>query len=224
MNSRRSPRKLAGVQILQIIGTGQPVRLRGDGSRQGVHPDLLWQGRSDTTYADGARDSKKTARGEFEKPTEPASLCGTGSLGNRSGLILQLLRILIRWRHNPTPSLRTTYGQQRTLAPPIPHAPASSPGRGCERAAGFDESEAAYLLASTYRRLGKLFEARNQRAGAIDYYNKFVELWSDADPALQVGGGCERIVGGARQRIRKRGPGELRRSQLLPMSYWLLNR
>jgi hypothetical protein len=32
---------------------------------------------------------------------------------------------------------------------------------------------------------GELYEARGDRARALDYYGRFVELWKDADPALQ---------------------------------------
>jgi tetratricopeptide (TPR) repeat protein/tRNA A-37 threonylcarbamoyl transferase component Bud32 len=39
-------------------------------------------------------------------------------------------------------------------------------------------------LARTYKRLGELEESRD-RARALEYYGQFVELWKDADPALQ---------------------------------------
>jgi tetratricopeptide (TPR) repeat protein len=40
-------------------------------------------------------------------------------------------------------------------------------------------------LPESYRRLGELYEARNDISNAIKYYNEFVELWTDADPELQ---------------------------------------
>lgn len=40
-------------------------------------------------------------------------------------------------------------------------------------------------LAPAYRRLGELYEERNNQEKAVQYYNRFVELWSDADPELQ---------------------------------------
>lgn len=40
-------------------------------------------------------------------------------------------------------------------------------------------------LAPTYRRLGELYEARGDRVNALTYYNKFVDLWTNADPELQ---------------------------------------
>ena len=43
----------------------------------------------------------------------------------------------------------------------------------------------AWFLGSTYRRLGELYEARDDRERALEYYHKFVELWNDADPELQ---------------------------------------
>ena len=43
----------------------------------------------------------------------------------------------------------------------------------------------ALSLALAYRRLGELYEQRGERAKAREYYGKFVDLWKDADPALQ---------------------------------------
>jgi tetratricopeptide (TPR) repeat protein len=40
-------------------------------------------------------------------------------------------------------------------------------------------------LAPTYRRLGELYEVRGEREKAAQYYNEFVELWTDADRELQ---------------------------------------
>jgi tetratricopeptide (TPR) repeat protein len=40
-------------------------------------------------------------------------------------------------------------------------------------------------LAGTHRRLGELYDAKGNAAKAIDHYEKFVELWKDADPELQ---------------------------------------
>jgi eukaryotic-like serine/threonine-protein kinase len=45
--------------------------------------------------------------------------------------------------------------------------------------------EDAFSLARTYKRLGELYEARGDRAEALDYYGRFVDLWKDADPELQ---------------------------------------
>ncbi len=42
-------------------------------------------------------------------------------------------------------------------------------------------------LAPTYKRLGELYEARNDRKRAAQYYEKFVDLWKQADPELQPG-------------------------------------
>ncbi|MCH7716334.1 MAG: protein kinase [Gemmatimonadetes bacterium] len=49
---------------------------------------------------------------------------------------------------------------------------------------GLDEDDVRWL-SHTYRQLGELYEARNDTANAINYYNEFVELWKDADPELQ---------------------------------------
>ena len=39
--------------------------------------------------------------------------------------------------------------------------------------------------ADTYVRLGSLYEQRGNRDLAVDYYNRFVDLWQDADAELQ---------------------------------------
>ncbi|HTC24134.1 MAG TPA: tetratricopeptide repeat protein, partial [Gemmatimonadales bacterium] len=46
-----------------------------------------------------------------------------------------------------------------------------------------DKSE----LAPSYKRLGELYEARNDRKRAAQYYEKFVDLWKQADAELQPG-------------------------------------
>jgi tetratricopeptide (TPR) repeat protein len=40
-------------------------------------------------------------------------------------------------------------------------------------------------LPSMYYRLGELYEARDDRTRAVEYYGRFAELWSDADEPLQ---------------------------------------
>jgi eukaryotic-like serine/threonine-protein kinase len=42
-----------------------------------------------------------------------------------------------------------------------------------------------WSLASTYRRLGELYEERGEKDKAADYYGRFIKLWKDADPELQ---------------------------------------
>jgi tetratricopeptide (TPR) repeat protein len=42
-----------------------------------------------------------------------------------------------------------------------------------------------YFLAMAYRRLGDLWENKGDKAKAVDYYTKFVDLWKNADPELQ---------------------------------------
>ncbi len=41
------------------------------------------------------------------------------------------------------------------------------------------------FLASSYKRLGELWEEKGNSDKAIRYYTKFVDLWKDADPSLQ---------------------------------------
>jgi tetratricopeptide (TPR) repeat protein len=40
-------------------------------------------------------------------------------------------------------------------------------------------------LAPMYRRLGELYEAKSDTAKATAYFQKFVDLWKNADPVLQ---------------------------------------
>ncbi len=43
----------------------------------------------------------------------------------------------------------------------------------------------AYFLAQAHKRLGELYDARGDRARAIEHFTKFIEQWKDADPELQ---------------------------------------
>ena len=40
-------------------------------------------------------------------------------------------------------------------------------------------------LPAAYRRLGELYEERDDLDKAIEYYSEFVDLWQDADEELQ---------------------------------------
>jgi tetratricopeptide (TPR) repeat protein len=40
-------------------------------------------------------------------------------------------------------------------------------------------------LAGSYKRLGELYDAKGNTAKSIEYYQKFTDLWKDADPELQ---------------------------------------
>lgn len=42
-----------------------------------------------------------------------------------------------------------------------------------------------FFLAGSYKRLGELWEAKGDRAKAVAYYTKFVDLWKNADADLQ---------------------------------------
>jgi tetratricopeptide (TPR) repeat protein len=42
-----------------------------------------------------------------------------------------------------------------------------------------------WSLTPSLKRLGELYEARGDRARALEYYGRFVELWKNADPELQ---------------------------------------
>jgi tetratricopeptide (TPR) repeat protein len=58
-----------------------------------------------------------------------------------------------------------------------------------ERAVATRDLEMIYQdfrwLPVAYRRLGELYEERGEPNKAINYYNKFVDLWKDGDPELQ---------------------------------------
>jgi tetratricopeptide (TPR) repeat protein len=58
-----------------------------------------------------------------------------------------------------------------------------------QRAAGRDGPWKAHAdqwtLALSIKRLGELSEGRGDKARALEYYGRFVELWKNADPVLQ---------------------------------------
>ncbi|MBA3580092.1 MAG: hypothetical protein H0W42_08920 [Gemmatimonadaceae bacterium] len=62
------------------------------------------------------------------------------------------------------------------------------------RRIGKNDSD-SFELAPAHERLGRLFEARGDRARAAAHYSKFIELWRNADPELQP------RVQAARQRV-----------------------
>jgi len=43
----------------------------------------------------------------------------------------------------------------------------------------------AWELASSYRRLGELYEAKGDKQAALEFYGRFTDLWKDADTELQ---------------------------------------
>ncbi|MBW7932104.1 MAG: protein kinase [Gemmatimonadaceae bacterium] len=46
-------------------------------------------------------------------------------------------------------------------------------------------SEAVNWMAGSHKRLGELYDAKGNKAKAIEHFEKFVELWKNADPELQ---------------------------------------
>lgn len=48
-----------------------------------------------------------------------------------------------------------------------------------------EESRRDFALPIAFRRLGEIYEAKGDRAKALEYYGKFATLWKDADPELQ---------------------------------------
>ena len=57
--------------------------------------------------------------------------------------------------------------------------------RGIDAGATVNEWEEATHYPMALRRLGELAETRGDRADALEWYGKFVDLWRDADPELQ---------------------------------------
>ena len=62
----------------------------------------------------------------------------------------------------------------------VAYAQAVQPG-----ATGWRVLEDPWTKAPSLKRLGELNEARGDRARAVEYYGRFVDLWKDADPVLQ---------------------------------------
>jgi len=52
-------------------------------------------------------------------------------------------------------------------------------------ALGWEEVPRDFTLPLAYQRLGELYEARGDKAKALDSYGRFVDLWRGADPELQ---------------------------------------
>jgi eukaryotic-like serine/threonine-protein kinase len=68
----------------------------------------------------------------------------------------------------------------------------------------WDLNEKTWSLARVLRRLGELHEAKGNRAEAVRYYQRFVDLWKNADPELQ------KYVTEIRQRLARLGDIEKR--------------
>ena len=66
--------------------------------------------------------------------------------------------------------------------PPLPGASDTWPA---QMKTGFGRRTS---LGPTYRRLGELYEEKGDRAKAASYYQKFIDLWRDADADLQPQG------------------------------------
>jgi eukaryotic-like serine/threonine-protein kinase len=49
----------------------------------------------------------------------------------------------------------------------------------------YQEWTLGVTLAPSLRRMGELYDARGDREKAVEYYGRFVDLWKEADPALQ---------------------------------------
>jgi eukaryotic-like serine/threonine-protein kinase len=58
--------------------------------------------------------------------------------------------------------------------------------RSAGRGTAFKSIGDAWGLAPSLKRLGELYETRGDRKQALEYYGRFVDLWKDADPPLQL--------------------------------------
>jgi tetratricopeptide (TPR) repeat protein len=91
---------------------------------------------------------------------------------------------------------------QGRSAPSCPRCGSWDEGVAYERAGFADSALAAYqravgrdgprrgqadqwVFGPSLKRLGELYEARGDKARALEYYGRFVELWKQADPVLQ---------------------------------------
>ena len=59
------------------------------------------------------------------------------------------------------------------------------PERAVTSIATRDQSDDALYYGPSLRRLGELYEAKGDRAKAREYYQRFVDLWREADPVFQ---------------------------------------
>ncbi|MEO8227701.1 MAG: tetratricopeptide repeat protein, partial [Gemmatimonadota bacterium] len=78
------------------------------------------------------------------------------------------------------------YAAQMWDAANVPDSAVAYYERGIERRGMyFDDVEDAMLYPVALRRLGDLYEARGDRTRALEYYQKFLDLWRTADPDLK---------------------------------------
>ena len=63
-----------------------------------------------------------------------------------------------------------------------PLSGASDTSASAEESRGYEDEMS---LGPTYRRLGELYEEKGDQAKAASYYQKFIDLWRDADADLQ---------------------------------------
>jgi tetratricopeptide (TPR) repeat protein len=128
---------------------------RGEAERHGAEGDLLLA----AGRTDDAITSYEAWRGEG------CPICGVAGLGAASDGSFELATAYDR-AHTVDSAL--AYYERTVTMPAI--------GRVFED---------ARTLAATLKRLGELYEQRGNRAKALGYYGRFVDLWKEADPELQ---------------------------------------
>ncbi len=104
-----------------------------------------------------------------------------------------------RSRGKPSQSPSPHSGRRRTSAHTVstPRSPTRSTGSACPirhwsttkngpgTASPWDAGVYQTTQPGAYFRMAELYEARGDRARAIDFYGRFTELWREADPQLQ---------------------------------------
>jgi tetratricopeptide (TPR) repeat protein len=77
----------------------------------------------------------------------------------------------------------------------VPDSAAAWYRRGLDLAVTEENAEDAFFHPIALRRLGEIAEEQGRAAEALEWYQRFVDVWRDADPELQP------VVRGARERI-----------------------
>jgi tetratricopeptide (TPR) repeat protein len=148
-----------------------------------------------TAYAAAGRaDRARTLKTEFETTVEPA-LRAFPERRVREAAVAEA-------EGRPGDAI-TALKAYRAEVPGCPTCGVAQLGRAYDAAGNPDSALAAYeqavtapdpsqtfpgglqAMPPTLKRLGELYEQRGNREKALEYYGRFVDLWTDADPELQ---------------------------------------
>ncbi len=192
-------RKLAADRLLRPAPRLSPagfdsiLRLPGV-SRQAASGNSLYLGAM--TAAESGDTA--TARRLFDEADRHLDAAGRRRVPGRAAAASVLAREAGRYEE----ALRLADQESPTFADPCARCSDHMRARIWEAAGHTDSALAAYERALTrpapgsasfeeaaiplaHRRLGELYEQKGDRAKAADWYQKFVDLWRDADPELQ---------------------------------------